>query len=141
MTAAKAFEECIRLYPLLKSEHLSTNTKLTPYKALIRSIMTYVCPAWKFAADSHLLKFQHLQNKVLCTNGNLPWCILTHDLHVKFKFLYIYDSDTKLCRQQAEVTQNYENVNIRNTGKSKVQNRKYERLKLGGSQACDHSSV
>jgi len=25
--------------------------------------MTYACPAWEFAADSHLLKLQRLQNK------------------------------------------------------------------------------
>jgi hypothetical protein len=25
--------------------------------------MTYACPAWDFAADSHLLKLQHLQIK------------------------------------------------------------------------------
>jgi hypothetical protein len=27
--------------------------------------MTYACPAWKFAADNHLLKLQHMQNNVL----------------------------------------------------------------------------
>jgi hypothetical protein len=27
---------------------------LTLHKALIRSVMTYVCPAWEFAADTYL---------------------------------------------------------------------------------------
>jgi len=31
-------------------------SELTLYKALMRSKMTYVCPDWEFAADSHLLK-------------------------------------------------------------------------------------
>jgi len=58
--AAKAFRTFISIYPLLKSERLSVNTELTLYKALIRSIMTYVCPAWEFAADSYLWKLQRL---------------------------------------------------------------------------------
>jgi hypothetical protein len=42
--------------------------------------MTYACPAWEFAAESHLLKLQRLQNKVLRTigtsdqvKGSLKW--------------------------------------------------------------------
>jgi hypothetical protein len=51
----------IRIYPLLKSERLSAKSKLTLYKALIR--ISYACPAWEFAADSHPLKLQRLQNR------------------------------------------------------------------------------
>jgi hypothetical protein len=65
--------------------------------------MTYACPAWEFAADSHLLKLQCLQNKVLLTTGNFPRRTSVRDLHKAFKLLYIYDYITKLCRQQAEV--------------------------------------
>jgi hypothetical protein len=36
-------------------------------KVLIRSIMSYAFPTWEFVADNHLLKLQHLQNKVLRT--------------------------------------------------------------------------
>jgi hypothetical protein len=35
-----------------------TNIKLSLHKALIRSVMTYACPAWELAADTYLLKFQ-----------------------------------------------------------------------------------
>jgi hypothetical protein len=48
----KAFRTFIRLYSLFKSERLSANIKLTLYKALIRSIMTYACSTWKFAEIS-----------------------------------------------------------------------------------------
>jgi hypothetical protein len=34
--------------------------------------MTYASPTWEFAANTHLLKLQRLQNKVLCTTGNFP---------------------------------------------------------------------
>jgi hypothetical protein len=64
MIEAKAFRTFITIYSLFKSERLSTNIKLTLHKALIRSVMTYACPAWEFAAESHLLKLQRLQNKV-----------------------------------------------------------------------------
>jgi hypothetical protein len=35
---------------------LSANIKLTLHKSLIRSEMTYVSPAWEFAANVHLVK-------------------------------------------------------------------------------------
>jgi hypothetical protein len=51
-----------------------------------------------------------------------------------FNLLYVYYYITKLCRQQAEVTQNH------STGQGEAIHRKYKRLKLGGSQAYDCSS-
>jgi hypothetical protein len=98
---AKAFWTFIRLYPLFKSEQLTANIKLTLIKALIRSVMTYACPAWEFVAESHLLKLQHLQNRVLCTTGNFPRRTSVHDLPVAFQLPYVYDFIPKLCRQQA----------------------------------------
>jgi hypothetical protein len=65
MIEAKAFRTFIRIYSLFKIERLSANIELTPHKALIRSVLTYACPAWEFAADTHLLKLQRLQNKVI----------------------------------------------------------------------------
>jgi hypothetical protein len=59
---AKALRTFIRLYPLSKSERLTTKIKLTLLKALIRFVMTYACPAWEFVAEFHLLKLQRLQN-------------------------------------------------------------------------------
>jgi hypothetical protein len=67
---AKAFGTFIRLYSPFKSERLSANIKLTLHKALIRSLMTYANPAWKFAADTHLIKLQGLQNKNLRNKQN-----------------------------------------------------------------------
>jgi hypothetical protein len=42
---AKAFRVFLRLYSLFKSERLSTHIKLTLSRVLIRSVMTYACPA------------------------------------------------------------------------------------------------
>jgi hypothetical protein len=60
MFEAKAFRTFIRSYSLFKSERLSANIKLTLHKPLIRSVMTYACPSWEFAADIYLLKLQRL---------------------------------------------------------------------------------
>jgi hypothetical protein len=138
---SKTFRAFIRTYSLFKSEHLSPNIKLTLYKALIRYITTYASPAWEFAANIHLLKLQHLPNKVLRTIGNFPRRTLDQELHEAFNIPYIYDYITKLCRQQAEVIQNHENVNVRNIGQGEARYRKHKKLKLGGGQAYDRSFV
>jgi hypothetical protein len=103
--------------------------------------MTYACPAWEFAADSHLLKLQRLQNRFLRTTGNLPRRTPTRALHRTFLIPYVYGYITKICRKQAEAIQTHDNVNVRNTGKNEVQHKKYKRLKLGGGQAYDRSGV
>jgi len=89
--------------------------------------MTYACPAWGFAADSHLLKFQRLQNRVLRTTGGLPRRKLTRALHWILQIPYVYDYMTTICRKQAEVIQTYDNVTVRNIGKNEAQRRKYKR--------------
>jgi hypothetical protein len=53
--------------------------------------MTYACPAWEFAAGTHLLKLQCLQNKVLRTIGNFPRHTAVRKLHKAFNIPYIYD--------------------------------------------------
>jgi hypothetical protein len=45
MTEGKAFRKFIRAYFLFRSEQLSINNKLTPHKALNRSVMIYVLSA------------------------------------------------------------------------------------------------
>jgi hypothetical protein len=102
--------------------------------------MTYVSPAWEIAADTHLMKLQRLQNKVLRTIDNLPRCTAVRDLRMAFKIPYVYDYITKLCRKQAEVIQNHDNENFRNIGQREARHRKYKRLELGGRQAYDRSS-
>jgi hypothetical protein len=82
--------------------HVRTNSlfKSGLYKALVKSVMTYACSTWGHAADAHLLKLQRLQNRVLCAIGNLDRRISVCELHVAFKFPYVYDYVTKLFRTQ-----------------------------------------
>jgi hypothetical protein len=51
--------------------------------------MTYACPAWKFAADTHLIKLQHLQKKFLRTVGKFPRRLLARELHMAFHVPHI----------------------------------------------------
>jgi hypothetical protein len=64
---AKAFRKLIKIYSLFKSERVSANIKVTFHKALIRSVISYACPACELAPDTCLVKLQHVQNKVLRT--------------------------------------------------------------------------
>jgi hypothetical protein len=65
MTVPKALGTFIRAYSLFKNERLSTNIKLILYKTLIRPIMIYAWPTWKYAVDADLWKLQHLQTSSL----------------------------------------------------------------------------
>jgi hypothetical protein len=88
---AKAFRTFFRIYPPFRSELLSANIKLTLYNGAIMSAMTYTCPAWEFAAETHLSKLQRLQNDVLHTIGNFQRCASVRHMHVAFLILNVYD--------------------------------------------------
>jgi hypothetical protein len=139
-TVAKALRTYIRTYSLFKSERLSTDIKLTLYKAIIRSVMTNACPTSEYAADAHLLKLQRLQNKVFRAIGNLDRHTLVRKVRVAFKIPYVHDYITKLCRTQAEVILNHRNPNVRGSGQGEAMHRKYNSLKLGGGQAYYRSA-
>jgi hypothetical protein len=104
--------------------------------------MIYASPAWEFAADIHLIKWQRLQNKVLSTIGNYPRRTPVREMHMALQIPFVYDYTRirKLSRQQAEVMQNHDNENVRTTGQGEARHRKYRRFTLGGGQENDRSS-
>jgi hypothetical protein len=138
---AKAFRTFIRLYPVFKSERLNANIILALLKAMIMSVMTYACPVWEFAAETHLLKLQRLQNRVLGTIGNFSRPTSVRDLHVAFHIPYVYNYIMKLCSQQAKVIKNHNNENVCNIAKGEARHRKYKRFKFGGGHVYDRLSV
>jgi hypothetical protein len=141
LSVTKALPTFFQIYALLKSEKLSFKTKMTLYKALIRSKITYACPTWESAADTHLMKLQRLQNIVLRVNGGLPRRTATRCVHAEFQIPDVYDFITKTCRKQAEVIKNHYIENVRSTGNGEEQHRKHKRIKLGGGRAYDLSEV
>jgi hypothetical protein len=74
---------------------------------------------------------QRLQNGVVCAIGNFSRRTSVRDMHEAFQIPYVFYYITKLCRQQAEVSQNHENENVRYIGQGEARHRKYKRLKLG----------
>jgi hypothetical protein len=110
MIEAKTFRILISVYSLFRSERLRSDIKLTIHKALIRSVITNDFPAWEFAAVTHLLKLQRLQNKIPRAIDKFTNCTQVCDLHIAFQVPFIYDYITKLCRQQAEIILNHENA-------------------------------
>jgi hypothetical protein len=114
----------IRVLFLFKSEGLSANIKLSLHKIPIRSVITYACSTWEFAADSHLLKLSSLKNKVPRTIGKFPRRTYARESHMTSQMPYIYNCIMKLCRQQVEVIQNHESANARDVGKVEARHRK-----------------
>jgi hypothetical protein len=114
--------------------------KFTFYTALIRSVMTYSCPTWVYAADAHLMKLQRLQNKVLRAIGNIERRTLAREMQVGFKIPHVHDYVAILWRTQAEVILNHRNPIVRGTGQGEAMHRKCKRLKLGGGHVYDRSA-
>jgi hypothetical protein len=135
--SAKALGPYIRTYSIYKSKHLSANIKLILYRELIRLIMSYPCSTWEFAADTHMMNLQRLQNRELRAIGNLDRRTPVRDLHLAFKIPYFYDYINKLCRRQAEVILNHENPNVHAIRQGEARHRKHKRLKLGRVQVYD----
>jgi hypothetical protein len=70
------------------------------------------------------MKFQRQQNKTLRIIGKFPRSTPIRDVHMDFHIPYMYDYITKLCRQQAQVIQNHENIHVRNIGQGEARHRK-----------------
>lgn len=90
--AAEKATKCIKsLYPLLsKKSKLSSKNKNIIFKSVIRPIMTYGCPVWYQAANTHIKKLQVIQNKSLKMINKLPWRFPTDLLHQTTRYPTIY---------------------------------------------------
>ena len=70
----KAAQRLGILGPLLnRRSGLSIRNGVLLYKQLIRPMMGYACPVWRFSARSHIRKLQVLQSKCLRIATNGPW--------------------------------------------------------------------
>jgi predicted restriction endonuclease len=58
------------------------------------------------------MRLQSLKNRITRTTGGFPRNILIRDKDLAFKMFCMYDYATKLCGQQARVTQHYETPHI-----------------------------
>jgi hypothetical protein len=66
----KAIGTLCNIFPLLtRDSTLSQTSKLTLYKLLIRSLLTYATPVWNTTCNSNYLKLQGFRNKSLRVIG------------------------------------------------------------------------
>jgi hypothetical protein len=86
--------------------------------------MTQACSVWEFAADTHLIKLQRLDNKVRRSTGNFPRCTPVLEMQMSFHMPYAHDYMRKLCMQEAEVILNHDNENVHRIGKGEARHRK-----------------
>jgi hypothetical protein len=70
------------LGPLLNRKcDLSVRNGVLLYKQLIRPMMDYACPAWRFAARTHVRRLQVLQSKCLRLATGAPWYVSNRQIH------------------------------------------------------------
>jgi hypothetical protein len=60
---------------------LSKGNGILLYKQLIRLMMDYGCPVWRFAARSHVKKLQVIQSKCLRAATGAPWYMINRQIH------------------------------------------------------------
>jgi hypothetical protein len=108
MTEAKALRTFVTNYSLFRIQRLSANIKLNLHRARIRSVMAYACRACELAADTYLLKFQRLQNKIFRTTENFPRCTASRD----FTWLPVFLMDIKVMQATRKVIQIHKNEHI-----------------------------
>jgi hypothetical protein len=70
------------LGPVLNSRSgLSIRNGVLLFKELVRPMMDYACPIWRYAACSYIRKLQVLQSKCLRIAAGAPWYIRSRQIH------------------------------------------------------------
>jgi hypothetical protein len=78
----KASQRLGVLGPLLnKRSGLSFRNGVLLFRQLIRPMMDYACPVWRFAARCHIRKLQVLQSKCLRIATDAPWDMSSRQIH------------------------------------------------------------
>jgi hypothetical protein len=96
--------------------------------------MTYACPTWTHAADSHPLKCSPCRTEYSALLETMTGAHQSTNCMWLSKFLTCMTM-TKLLRTQAEVILNRVNLNVRGIGQEEARHWRCKWLKLGGSQA------
>nr|CAD7425533.1 unnamed protein product [Timema monikensis] len=81
LTNKKAKAVFIQLYPILKGQQISQQTKLIIYRTVIQPIMLYGCVGWGYAAKTHIAKLQTTQNMILRVITGVDRRTRTDNLH------------------------------------------------------------
>jgi hypothetical protein len=104
-------------------QYLATREEANFHKLLIRSVMTYACPAWELAVDTYL----PLQISAPAKQSSAH----------HWKFFKVPTGPRFAHNFQPSICIRLYNKIVRATSR---RHRKYKRLKLGGGQEYDRSS-
>lgn len=78
----QGYARMIILYPLVNYiSTLQIKSSLFLYTAIIRPLISYVCPVWADASSTKINKIQISQNKLLRICLKAPWFIRNHQIH------------------------------------------------------------
>lgn len=77
----KANQKLASIYPLMISNQLSMETKISLYSSVIRPTFMYASPIWSNTAKTNLFQLQTLQNKALRLSSKLPMWTPCHELN------------------------------------------------------------
>lgn len=120
---AKAYGRLKALYPLINyHSHLNIKTAITLYKALIRPIITYACPAWGHAAKTHIKKLEIVQNKILYTITKLPRVTPLRTLHREAGIETISEYIRRSTQQFYDSREGHTNPLVEGLGRYDIQN-------------------
>jgi hypothetical protein len=75
----KAFQRLVSL--LNRRSVLSIRNGVLLYRQLIRPMMDYACPVWRFTSRSHIRKLKLLESKCLRIATGAPWYISNRQIH------------------------------------------------------------
>jgi len=95
----KAAQRLGTLGPLLNRRSLSIRKGVVLYKQLIRPMMDYACPVWRFAARSRITKLQVLQFKCLRIATSAPWYVCSREIHDDLGVPYFSDHTRSLTER------------------------------------------
>jgi hypothetical protein len=96
----KAVQRLGILGPLLnRRSGLSIRNGVLLYKQLIRPMMDYACPVWRFAPRSYIKKLQVVQSKCLRIATSAPWYIGIRQIHDDVGIPYFSDHISSLTER------------------------------------------
>ncbi|KAI5719422.1 hypothetical protein M8J76_009912 [Diaphorina citri] len=88
----EGYQRLSKLFPIFnKKSSISMKSALLIYKTILLPVITYGCPVWLPAAESHIKKLQIFQNKVLRIITKAPWFVRNKNIQKDLKIAPIYD--------------------------------------------------
>lgn len=95
---SEAYQRLSKLFPLLnKKSSLRMKAAVLIYKSILLPVISYGCPVWMAAAESHIRKLQIFQNKVLRIITHAPWFVRNADIMKDLKINPVRNTLIQRC--------------------------------------------